>query len=322
MRSCPPRLGVDPIAERGKARIAAEANTRDTLRNVAEQYLKREGAKLRSLKIRRRIFERLIFPSLGGRPISSIKRSEIVRLLDHVEDHHGATTAQHTLAALRRLCNWYASRDDDFISPIVRNMGRIKLADHARKRILSDDELRAVWQAAGAIPACSARWCASYCSRRHGEQKPRSCDGTSSRAQIGCCHPGATRRRSKLVRPLSAAAQSILASIPRISGCDYVFTYTGRGPITGFSTGKNAMDRGSEVSDWTLHDLRRTRAASCPVPASTRTLPSGASATSFRAYAAFTMDQYRAEMLHAFEALSAQIERILDPQPNVLPLRG
>ena len=30
--------------------------------------------------------------------------------------------------------------------------------------------------------------------------------------------------------------------------------------------------------------------------------------------------QYQAEMLHAYEALAAQIERIVDPQPNVVAM--
>jgi len=31
---------------------------------------------------------------------------------------------------------------------------------------------------------------------------------------------------------------------------------------------------------------------------------------------------YRAEMAHAYEALAAQLNRIIDPQPNILPMRG
>jgi hypothetical protein len=31
--------------------------------------------------------------------------------------------------------------------------------------------------------------------------------------------------------------------------------------------------------------------------------------------------QYRDEMAHAYEALAAQIDRIINPQANVLPLR-
>src|SRR5215211_5757819 len=44
--------------------------------------------------------------------------------------------------------NWHASRSDEFRSPIVRGMARTSGKERARARVLSDDELRAVWQGA------------------------------------------------------------------------------------------------------------------------------------------------------------------------------
>ena len=51
------------------------------------------------------------------------------------------------LALLRRIMNWHATRDDDFESPIVRGMARRTAEQRERDRVLSDDELRAVWKA-------------------------------------------------------------------------------------------------------------------------------------------------------------------------------
>ena len=60
--------------------------------------------------------------------------------------------ADVTLAFVRRIMNWHASRSDDFRSPIVRGMARTKPSQRRRQRILKDDELRAVWRAAEAQP--------------------------------------------------------------------------------------------------------------------------------------------------------------------------
>lgn len=138
--------GRDPLGERQQA----EAETKNTLQAVAEEYLAREGKqmRLRSLDQRQDALERLVYPTLGRRPIAGIKRSELVRLLDRVEDENGPAMAQAVLATLRRLFSWHASRDDDFLSPIVRGMSRVNPKDRARKRVLSDAELRAVWRAA------------------------------------------------------------------------------------------------------------------------------------------------------------------------------
>ena len=48
--------------------------------------------------------------------------------------------------------NWHASRSDDFRSPITRGMAKTKPKERARERVLSDDELRAVWRAAESFP--------------------------------------------------------------------------------------------------------------------------------------------------------------------------
>jgi integrase len=82
---------------------------------------------------------------LGARQIGDIKRSEINGLLDTIEDESGANTATLTLAYLRRVMNWHATRADDFRSPIVRGMARSVAIK--RDRVLTDEELRAFWRA-------------------------------------------------------------------------------------------------------------------------------------------------------------------------------
>jgi hypothetical protein len=87
------------------------------------------------------------FDRRDHRQIGDITRTDIVRLLDRIADKSGAPMADHVLAHLRRV---YASRSDDFRSPIVRGMARPRPSQRRRQRVLSDDELRAVWRAAEA----------------------------------------------------------------------------------------------------------------------------------------------------------------------------
>ena len=112
----------DPVAEQRKT----QADAANTLRAIAEDYLSREAKSLRSIEERRRIFERYIYPRFGARQVEAIKRSEIVRLLDYVEDNSGPVMSDHVLAALRRLMVWHAGRSDEFRSPIVRGMSRTR----------------------------------------------------------------------------------------------------------------------------------------------------------------------------------------------------
>jgi hypothetical protein len=109
--------GGDPLGERRKAKSG-------TLKAIVEEYLAREGDRLRTIDERRTVLERLVLPKLGARPINDITRTDIVRLLDKIADENGAPMADHVLAYLRRVLTWHASRSDDFRSPIVRGMAR------------------------------------------------------------------------------------------------------------------------------------------------------------------------------------------------------
>jgi hypothetical protein len=155
----------DPTVVKRKAKDAHRAAAANTFKAVAEAYLDREGKKkederLRSLAWRRQLLERLVYPTLGDRPIGGIKRNAVIELLDNIEDgklfhpetnepiRGGATMAHSTLAIIRAIMNWHAVRDEDYRSPIVRGMGRIKPKKQKRERVLNDDELRAVWKTA------------------------------------------------------------------------------------------------------------------------------------------------------------------------------
>jgi integrase len=65
--------------------------------------------------------------------------------------------------------------------------------------------------------------------------------------------------------PLSPWARSILASLPRIEGSDFVFTTNGSASISGYSKAKTALDTaiaglngGKPLPPFVVHDIRRT----------------------------------------------------------------
>ena len=96
----------------------------------------------------RRYLDKHILPAWGGRDFATIRRTDVAKLLDHVEDNAGPVAADLVLCVVRSISNWYATRDDNYVSPVVRGMRRSKPKERARDRILNDDELRAVWKAA------------------------------------------------------------------------------------------------------------------------------------------------------------------------------
>ena len=293
----------------------------DSLQVIAEAYLKRE-AQLRTIDQRRAILERLVLPRFGARPIEDIRKGEIVALLDRIEDLSGPAMAQYTLATLRRLFTWHAGRSDDFRSPIVRGMARIKPGEQRRQRVLDDDEIRALWSAAEAAPGvfgCFVQFLLLTAVRRNEAAGMRRSEIVGDDWIIP---PQRYKTNLELVIPLSPAAEAALAKVPQIGTAGFVFTTDGKTPISGFSKFKRAFDQACGVSGWTLHDLRRTA----------RSLMSRAGVPSDHAERALghviggiraTYDRHAfyAEKKHAFAALADQLDHILhSPKNNIIPL--
>jgi integrase len=306
----------DPLQERRNRVSLAE----DTFKSIAESYFAREGRKLRSVANRERVLERLVYPRIGAQPISAIRRSDIARLLDRIQDENGPVQADRTLAYIGRIMNWHASRSDDFRSPIVRGMAR---TSGARARILTDDELRAIWKAAEATPGPFGALVQFLLLT--GARRAEAAEMTWSELSGADWTLPAARNKVKvdLIRPLSAAAQATIAQLPRIRLQGFVFTTAGRRPLAGFAKHKRRLDEACGVTGWTLHDLRRTA----------RSLMSRAGVLNDHAErclghviggvrGTYDRHEYLEEKRHAFEALATQIERIVHPQQNVVPLRG
>jgi len=119
---------------------------------VATDWVKRhlEANGVITAENKRRYLRNHILPAWGGRDFRSIRRSDMAKLMDGVQDSAGPAAADECLSIVRSICSWYATRNDDYTSPIIRGMRRTNSAERARDRILTDDEIRAVWAACSA----------------------------------------------------------------------------------------------------------------------------------------------------------------------------
>jgi integrase len=298
---------------------------KDSYRAVAENWLKLHVAKqgLRTRGEIERLLQTLVFPHWGKRDFAGIKRRDITGLLDHIEETTGAWNADHVLAIIRKIANWYAIRDDEYRSPYVAGMRRTRSEARTRERILTDEELRAIWrqaEAGGGTFDALIQMLLLTAQRRGAVVRMKWADITPDGVwEI------ATEEREKGnagALKLPEAALAIIGKLPRFSN-PYVFAAArGNGALNGFSKHKAAFDRACGVTGWTLHDCRRTA----------RSLMSRAGVASDHAERAlghklqgvkgvYDRHSYFKEKSDALAKLASLIERLVNPPAaNVVPL--
>jgi integrase len=190
-------------------------------------------------------------------PAADLDRQAVVRVLDRLAKEGKPAMASRTAAYGRACYHWAVKRGSTASNPF-QDLPLARIAK--RERVLTDDELRAVWGATARPGPFNAivRTLLLTGQRREevagmawGEVAPDLSLWTipASRAKTGAAH----------IVPLSTQAQVILGVVSRRGESDLVFPGL-RGAFSGFSKAKEALDKASGVKDWRLHDLRRTMA--------------------------------------------------------------
>ena len=245
----------------------------DSFETVARDWLTRyvEKNKLRTNDDIGRLLNKYILPAWKKRSFIDIRRGDVSKLLDQIEDEHGARQADICLAIIRKIMNWHASRTNDYTSPIVKGMGRYNPQEHKRKRVLgrdndrktNDEEIRVFWACADGMGTFGALVKVLLLT---GQRRSKVVAMRWSDLDDGVWHiPAEHREKSnaELLR-LPPIALDVIAAQPKIVGNPYVFAAAvGKGPFNSFSQHKDELDakmreRLPNMERWVLHDLRRT----------------------------------------------------------------
>jgi integrase len=225
-----------------------------SVEDAVAQFIERHGKHYRP-KPRGEATQRLqkyVIDEWGNRKLDSITRADVRAMLDRIE---APIAANRTCSIVRKFFNWAVENDMIATSPVAGV--RTPNPETSRDRVLTDDELRAVWQEAERIgyPLGSIVQLLILTGQRRGEVAGMRWD----EIQAGLW--SLPRERVKNDRrhevPLSRQVIAILDRLPRI-GDRYVFTLNGTSPYRGFRT-KERFDVG--IAPWTIHDLRRTAAS-------------------------------------------------------------
>jgi len=133
--------GVDPglKAKEEKAKLKEAPTFKDLL----EEFWKKELSAQPSGRERKRLIEKDVLKPWGKRKVSSITRRHAVLLLDNVRDR-APVTANRLQGILVRMFYFASERGMIEHSPLT---GMKRAKEKARARVLSDDEIKALWDA-------------------------------------------------------------------------------------------------------------------------------------------------------------------------------
>jgi integrase len=264
------QASVYSIAEaREKAREAIKAiregrdrNGAESFETVAEAWFKRhvEARGLISSPNIRSCLDRQLIPAWNGRDFASIRRSDVAKMLDAIEDSNGPVAADNALAIVSAVANWFAARHEDYASPIVKGMRRTNPKQRARSRLLNDDEIREIWRVAEANGTFGAFVrVALLCGQRRAKiVQMRWADLNLETGEWRI--PKAEREKGtppSLTLPDTALA--IIEAQPRLASNEYVFS--GRTVKWMQAIGKRKAQFDAKlngVGPYTIHDLRRS----------------------------------------------------------------
>jgi integrase len=243
--------GIDPA----KARSATGAAM--GFPEVVAEWLKRDQSDNKASTFRQvtRIVEADWLPAWGAKRIDEIGKRDVLDLLDAIADRGAPSMARKVSALLSRLFKWCVERDIIAASPMT-GMARPG-SSTSRERVLSDDELIAVYRGAKELGPVGVvtRLLMLTGSRLNEIAQLKWTELSSDAINL----PGdRTKNGQPHIIPLSAPAKSLMAGLPRIAECEFIFSTDGRKPISSWSRAKDRLDAASGVSDWRLHDIRRT----------------------------------------------------------------
>jgi integrase len=208
-----------------------------------------------------RVFNRIVLPAWRGRSIASIRKRDVIELVEGVAASGRGYLANRTLGTVSKFFNWLVARDALAFSPVTGIEKPHK--EEVRDRTLSDDELRQLWLACeGDGPFGQALRVLMLTGARRNEVSQMRWSEIDEEGTWTL-----PRERSKNHRPhkisLPSQARAIIAVMPPIADCDFVFTADGKRPVTGWDKAKFRISAkaGIAADTWRLHDLRRTCAS-------------------------------------------------------------
>jgi integrase len=246
--------GIDPVVDH------------DLVEKVVAQFLTRHVKKLAPSTFREvtRIMKKDVLPAWRGRRLSEIKKPDVYDLLDSIVDRGAVKQASRTLSWLKGLASFAVQRGLIEASPFA-GMKPPGGKETSRDRVLTDTELRALWEAADAMapPYSAFVQLLILTGQRRSEVSGMAWGEIDFETKTWVLPAARSKNGIEHQIPLSDLAVEILKALPRIDGSDFVLTISGQNAMRSYSAIKRRVNSlmPPDMPAWCFHDIRRTAAS-------------------------------------------------------------
>lgn len=189
-----------------------------------------------------------------NRAAASLTRSEIAAHLLKLKER-GPIASNRSRATLRAMFSWAV--ESGRVETMPAFPSKVLKSEPQRDRVLSLDELRAIWAAAGDGDHGAIVRLLTLTGQRREEVGGMRWGELDLERGLWSLPGERTKNGRPHVVPLSAQAVELVRAVPRREGRDNLFG-NARGSYSGWSRSKRRLDGRAGVAPWTLHDLRRS----------------------------------------------------------------
>ncbi len=252
--------GKDPAGERRTEREAL------TVADLAERYLTLYAEKRkRTSKRDRQALEKDVLPLFGRAKAEAVTRRDISRITERMVGRGVTIGASRTFEIVRKMFSWAVGEGLIERSPCVGMKKPFKTRE--RERVLSEDEIRAVWNGLAEAPIShDGRQILKLClitGQRLGEVAGMSRDEFNLESRAWVIPSWRSKNGHAHRVPLTGTALDIVKPALTSATTEFLFPGYGKDDAMKSSSVGKAVRKSRDIfgiPHWTAHDLRRTAA--------------------------------------------------------------
>jgi len=250
-------LGDDPQGDRHDRRDKDKL----TLRSVIEEYLAVKAPDVAKTTLREitRYLTGPYFKALHGTAIDKVTRRDVASRLVAITREHGPVVASAARAKLMAFFAWAMQMGllpEMAANPVAHTPEPKR--NGPRERVLSDQELAALWHACEDDDYGRIIKLATLLGARRAEIGGMTWSELDLEGGTWVLAPSRSKNREAHTLPLLPMVRAIVESIPRMATRDLLFGLHSERGFTNWDEGKAALDQRSGVREWRPHDIRRT----------------------------------------------------------------